>query len=178
VAATPDRASLEAHLLFAALAGPDDLAHVRALGSSPVLGWERYRVLALYGRAPAVEDLLEVMRTGDPVEGALAGVAFQRITGVEVSGEVRIPLVAAGEEPDDFSDEIRVCDVSRADQAWRSLRDRMGEARWAAGVDAELTPPGSLAELVDLEMAWAAELRATFSQPKRPLRFEHERFHE
>jgi len=178
VAATPDVASLEAHLVFAALAGQDDLDTVRTLAASPALGWERYRILTLCGRAAAVEDLLGVMRGGEAVEGALAGVAFRRITGVDVSGEERIPLVAAGEEPDDFSDEIRVCDVSRADQVWSSLRSQMGDSRWAAGVDAEAMAPAALAELADLEAAWAAELRATFAQPKRPLRFEHERFHE
>ena len=178
VAAAPDLASLEAHLLFAALASPDDLDRVRALAASPALGWERYRLLTLSGRAPAVEDLLGIMRSSDAVEGALAGVAFRRITGVDVSGPDRIPLVAAGREPDDFSDEIRVCDVSRADQVWSALRSQMGNARWAAGVDVEVTPPAALAEQVDLETAWAAELRATFSQPGRLLRFEHERFHE
>jgi hypothetical protein len=178
VAATLDPASLEAHLVFAALAGPEDLERVRALGASSALGWERYRVLTLCGRAAAVEDLLDVMRGSDAVEAALAALAFRRITGVDVSGPDRIPLVPAGAEPDDFSDEIRVCDVSLAEQAWSSLRGRMGEARWAAGVDVEGTAPAALAEHVDLETAWAAELRATFSQPKRPLRFEHERFHE
>jgi hypothetical protein len=178
VAAAPDLASLEAHLLFAALAGPDDLERVRALAASPALGWERYRILTLCGRASAVDDLLGIMRSGDAVEGALAGVAFRRITGVDVSGPDRIPLVPAGREPDDFSDEIRVCDVSRAEQVWSALRSQMGSARWAAGVDAEVTPPAALAEQVDLETAWAAEMRATFSQPGRPLRFEHERFHE
>ena len=140
----------------------------------PVLAADR----AEAGAVRVVEDLLGIMRGGDAVEGALAGVAFQRITGVDVSGAERIPLVPAGDEPDDFSDEIRVCDVSRADQVWSALRPQMAEARWAAGVDAEATPPPVLAERVDLEVAWAAEVRATFSQPKRPLRFEHERLHE
>jgi hypothetical protein len=173
-AATPDPARFEEQLLFAILAGASELQVVRALGASAALGWERYRILVACGRAPAVEDLLAVMRGKDQVEAALAGSAFYRITGVSVALARRMPLVPAGTEPDDFSDEIAGCDVARAEKAWSKLKGKMAGARWTYGVDAEATPPESLPDAVDLEASWAADLRAAFVG-KRRLRFDHER---
>jgi hypothetical protein len=176
VAAAPDVARLEDHLLFAVLAGPADVSPVLALAAAPALGWERYRVLSLCGRAPAIEALVAVMRAGDPVESALAGAAFYRITGVDVAGDERVPLVPAGTEPDDFTDVAHVCDLARAERAWHGLRTKMGGARWAYGVDTDATAPAALPDVVDLESRWAAELRATFSVTDRRLRFAHESF--
>jgi hypothetical protein len=175
LAATPDLVRLEEHLLFAILAPAAEVPAVVALGSAPALGWDRYRVLTFCGRAPAVEALLAVMRAGDKVEGALAGAAFYRITGADVAAGDRVPLVPAGTEPDDFSDEVQLCDVEKAEKAWKALKGPMAGARWAYGIDAEVTPPESFPDEADLESRWAAELRASFTRPKRRLRFDHER---
>jgi hypothetical protein len=175
VAGAPDLLRLEEHLMFAALAPAAEVPAVITLARSPVLGWERYRILAFCGRAPAVEELLAVMRGGDKVESALAGAAFYRITGVDATAGERVPLVPAGTEPDDFSDEIRLCDVTRAEKGWNKLKGTIAGARWAYGVDAETTPPESLPDWVDLESRWAADLRASFANAKRRLRFAHER---
>jgi hypothetical protein len=175
VAATPDPQRLEEHLLFAILAGPADLPLVRTLGASPALGWDRYRILVLCGRAAAVEDLLVVMKGADPVEGALAAAAFYRITGIDVTGEARTPLVAAGSAPDDFTDEIRCCDLARAEKVWSATKADMAGGRWSYGVDAEAAAPETLPDAVDLEARWAAELRAGFRDARRRLRFTHER---
>jgi hypothetical protein len=128
-AAVPAIGSLERHLFFAILASAVDAPSVLELASSPALGFERYRILCAYGRAPAVEVLLESMRVGNPVEGALAAAAFQRITGVDVAGQERVPLVRDAAEPDPFADLIPVCDVARAKRAWQELREPMGSSR-------------------------------------------------
>jgi hypothetical protein len=173
-AAAPDLKRLEEHLFFAILASASDMPLVLALAASAAIGWERYRILSLSGRAPAVEALLAVMRAGDEVEGALAGAGFYRITGVDVAGDRRVPLVPSGTEPSDFSDAVHVCDPARAEQAWNALRGRMGGARWTYGVDTDAVPPEGLPAATDLESMWAAELRATFSAPGRRLRFSYE----
>jgi hypothetical protein len=173
VAATPDVARMVEHLLFAILAGDAALPQVLALGAAPVLGYQRHRVLSACGRAPAVEALLAVMRAGDPVDAALAGAAFYRITGVSVAGAERVPIVPPGREPDDFSELVHVCDVARAERAWAGLRGAMGGSRWAYGVDTDATPQESLPDRLDLESRWAAALRATSSE--RRLRFVEER---
>lgn len=162
-AAAPDVTRVEAHLLFSVLASSEDVPRVLELGRASGLGWERYRVWVACGRAPAVEALLAVMRGPDRVEAALAGEAFRRITGVNVALAERVPLVPSGTEPDAFTDLVHVCDPGRAERAWAALRDRMGAARWAHGVDVETTPPEALTRAVDLEARWAAELRAAFA---------------
>ena len=163
VAGNPDRQRLEEHLLLAVLADASDAPRLEALSGAPALGWDRYRLLALWGRAQAVPALLEVMRGSDVVESALAGAAFYRITGVSTASAQRVPLVPAGAEPDDFSDLIHVCDAERAERAWSELRARMGDARWAGGTDTDASTPEALPAVVDLESRWAAELRARFA---------------
>jgi hypothetical protein len=175
-AAAPAIGSLERHLFFAVLAGAADAPSVLALASAKVLGWERYRILCAYGRAPAVEVLIESMRAGNPLEGALAAAAFRRITGVDVAGQERVPLVRDAAEPDPFADLSQVCDVARAERAWRELREPMGGSRWAHGVDTDATPPEALPGAVDLESRWAAELRATFTSTSRRSSFFYESF--
>jgi len=171
VADKPDPLRLEEHLLLAVLADASDAPRLEALIGAPALGWERYRLLALWGRAPAVATLLDVIRGSDVVESALAGAAFYRITGVSTAGVQRVPLVPAGTEPDDFSDLVHVCDGERAERAWSELRPRMGDARWACGADTDASTPEALPVEADLESRWATELRARFASsawPGRP----------
>jgi uncharacterized protein (TIGR02270 family) len=176
VALAPDPLRLEEHLLYAMLTGPADLESVRKLYYNNALGWDRYRIMVACGRAAAMEDLLAIMRAGDPIEVALAGASFYRITGVRVSLPDRIPLVAPGMEPDGFTDEIARCDVDRAAKTWQTLKGSMGTARWGYGCDAEATPPEALSYEVDLELLWATELRAAHAAKRNP-RFAHEEEH-
>ncbi|HTV19231.1 MAG TPA: hypothetical protein VMG12_11185 [Polyangiaceae bacterium] len=161
-ASSADLSRIEDHVLLALLADATDARRLESLVRTPPLGWERYRLLALWGRAPAVTILLEVMQSSDAVESALAGAAFFRITGVSAAGDQRVPLVPAGTPPDDFTDLIHVCDGERAERAWNELRPRMADARWAYGVDTDAVLPEDLPLGVDLESRWAAELRARF----------------
>lgn len=163
VADNPDPLRLEEHVLLAVLADSTDAARVQALCRAPALGWERYRLLALWGRAAALALLLDVIRGSDVVEGALAGAAFYRITGVSTAGAARVPLVPTGTEPDDFTDLVHVCDGERAERAWSELHPRMGEGRWACGTDTDASAPEALPAQADLDSRWATELRARFA---------------
>jgi hypothetical protein len=124
------------------------------------LGDARFGLLAACGRRPAVEALLGLMRDGTPVEAALAGRAFTRITGVDVSLPERIPLVPQGEEPDELADQINLCDVARAQHSWRALQSTMLDARWVRGLALDGVPPNRLCSNLDLESRWGAQLRA------------------
>jgi hypothetical protein len=158
------------------LTGPADVEGVRNLYSVKPLAWDRYRILVACGRAPAIEDLLAIMHAGDPVEVALAGASFYRVTGVRISLPDRIPLVAPGMQPDDFTDQIARCDVDRAAKVWQTLKGSMGTTRWAYGCDTDAMPPEALSDEVDLELLWAAELRAACAAKRSP-RFAHEQQH-
>jgi uncharacterized protein (TIGR02270 family) len=165
VAKTPSSTALSEHLLFAALSEPADKAAVAALGAAPVLTWDRFRVLALLGRREAVEELLRTMKAGPDVETALAGAAFFRVTGVDVERPERLPLTAPGAEPDELADEIKACDVGKAEQSWRRIANRLGaQGRWSRGADVESRRLEELPAAVDLETRWGAHLRWAFRE--------------
>jgi hypothetical protein len=169
-AAQPDPTRLEDHLLFAAFSEPADLPLVLALGEAEALGWDRYQVLAACGRAAAVEALVRAIKQRDPVEGALAAVAFARITGLDVSRPERTPLLPAGAPPDELADEIRLPDAAAAEKAWAAVRGRLGASRWAYGVDVDAIALGAWPDTFDLETRWRLQLHAAQT------RLDHERF--
>jgi len=175
-ATVPAARAIDEHLLLAALGGPNDTSSLLAIGRSQEIGWYRSSVLGTCGRLPAVEELLRIMREGPAVEAALAGLAFFRITGVDVHRPGRIPLIPPDAEPDELDEEIKSCDVERAEHAWQALRGRMGRARWVRGVDAESLAVNQLPLTLDLETRWNLQLRAAFERSSASLVFDAERF--
>jgi uncharacterized protein (TIGR02270 family) len=163
-------------LFLAALGGPDDLPALLAIGDNQDLGWFRFTVLALCGRSQAVEALLRVMQEGPPVDVALAGIAFFRITGIDVQLPERIPLVPEGIPPDELSDEIKTCDPERAARGWESIKSSMGTLRWVRGNDVTSLAYDQLPHSLDLETRWSLQLRAAFEQPMANTSFDTERF--
>jgi hypothetical protein len=175
-ARAPSLVALPEHLLFAALGPPADTSAAIALGTSAALGWERFRVLALLGRAAAVDELLRTMRQGPAVEAALAGAAFFRITGVDVERAERVPLLAPGADPDELADEIKACDAAKAEAAWRQVPPRLpAQGRWAYGADLEEVAGDALPLSADLEIRWAASLRRAHAT-RTAISLDHERF--
>jgi hypothetical protein len=175
-AAAPSARAIDEHLLLAMIGDAADAPRLVDIARSAEIGWYRYGVLALCGRAPAVEELLRTMREGAPVDGALAAAAFRRVTGIDVRRAERIPLVPPGNEADEISDEIKACDAARATRAWDAVRARMGAARWVYGEDPDALPVAALPATFDLEIRFAVHLRSAFTNPARPPRFDHETF--
>jgi hypothetical protein len=164
-AQSPSPAALPEHLLFAALSEPADASLAAALGAATVLAWDRFRVLALLGRREAVEELLRKMKSGPAVEAALAGAAFFRITGVDVERPERVPLMAPGADPDELADEIKACDVGKAEQAWRRIAGRLAvDRRWSRGAEIESGRAAEFPVAVDLETRWGAHARRAFRE--------------
>jgi hypothetical protein len=160
VARRPAVSALPEHLIYAALAEPVDAPAVLALGRTAALGWDRFRILALFGRATAVEELLRTMKEAPAVEGALAGAAFFRITGVDVERPERLPLAAPGAPADELTEEIKACDAEKAEQAWHRLAGRFASTgRWARGQDVDQRSGAELPASLDLETRWGAHLR-------------------
>ena len=175
-ATVPAARTIDEHILLAALGGPTDTSLLLAIGRTQEIGWYRLRVLGACGRAPAVEELLRVMREGPAVEAALAGLAFFRITGVDVQRPARIPLIPPDAEPDELDEEIKSCDVERAEHAWQEVKGRMGQARWVRGIDAESLSGDQLPLTLDLETRWNLQLRSAFERSSTSLVFDAERF--
>jgi hypothetical protein len=123
------------------------------------LGEARFGLLAGCGRAAAVESLLALMKRGSDEVSALAGRAYTRITGVDVSLPERVSLLRDGEDPD-FAEQVACCDRERAEASWRELRASFGDGRWARGVNIEREPTSRWPSAIDLELRWGAQLRA------------------
>lgn len=175
-ATEPSVRAIDEHLALAALGGPADIPLLLAVSRAQDIGWYRFAVLALCGRAPAVHELLRWMGEGSAVEAALAGAAFFRVTGIDVQRSDRVPLVPEGAEPDELSDEIKACDVGAAEKKWRQVEARMGDARWARGVAVESLPVEQLPLTLDLEARWSLQLRAAFTGKNVRVAFDTERF--
>ncbi len=175
-ARVPSVRAVDEHMLLAMIGQADDTDRLVALGRSAELGWYRYALLAVCGRAPAVEELLRTMRESAPVDAALAAAAFHRVTGMDVRRAERIPLVPAGADPDDLTDEIKACDAALAARSWDDARARMGGARWVRGEDADALAADALPVNLNLELRYALQLRAAFARPGQGARFDTEWF--
>jgi hypothetical protein len=175
-AAAPSPAAIDEHMMLAVLAGSAEQTLVAELGRRKDLGWYRFSLLALSGSGAAVEALLEVMQQGPPVDAALAGQAFYRITGIDASGADRIPLLPDGAEPDESADEIRACDIERAQQGWQAVKGRMAQGRWHYGMEAGSLMPAELPPTFDLETRWCLQVRAAFESPDAKIAFDGESF--
>ena len=173
VAAKPDLAQLNAYLLLATIGSAQDVPLLLSLSRG--LGWERYRLLAACGRPEAVDELVAIMTAGPPVEGALAAVAFLRISGVDVSRPERVKLLAEGAEPDDFTDEIKVANPDRASAVWNQLRSSGGE-RWCRGAVFSSLSPEALPLELDFEARAGIQLAAFQSGQIAQVTFDDERF--
>jgi hypothetical protein len=175
-AASPSLATVDEHMMLAMLAENAEQPLVAALGRCEDLGWYRLSLLALAGSAEAVEALLEVIQRGPPVDAALAGAAFHRITGIDASGEALIPLLPEGAEPDESADEIRACDPERAQRGWQAVKGRMARGRWHYGAEAGALTAARLPPTFDLETRFCLQTRAAFEHPGTQIAFDGETF--
>jgi hypothetical protein len=178
-AARPASSVRAEHRLLAILGDATDAARVLPLVRNKTLGLDRLRLLPAFGFAPAVEELLRIMREGTPLEGALAADAFFRITGVRADRPERIAVIEPGPEPGavpELADEARICDAAAAARAWSTLKARIGPIRWIRGMAADALPPQSLPKIVDLEARWGLQLRAAARRSAAHLAWDSERF--
>ena len=161
---TPER--LSALRLLAALGAPGDLPIMERIAASAALGPERFRVLAAYGHPRLVEPLIAALGDEDPKTAAAAGMAFERLTGVDVaSNETATERPPEGAEPDEFEaeflEEVAVPDPELARQAWRRLEPSLrGAQRLCRGVDLAGRIDAAALETLDMESRRDQYLRA------------------
>ncbi len=128
-----------------------------------LLGEEYHALLALHGYRGHLEEIIEDLGNDDPRISVRAGLAFQRMTGVNVESDVRVEIPPEdGTEPDAVDREFQplgfLPDQSRAKDAQQSLpTDVRPNDRFVAGQVVTLdTPfPGT----GDCEAAWSYRLR-------------------
>jgi len=87
-----------------------------------------YPGLASLGRVADVDRLIEVLAHPDPAQAIAAGIAVTQMTGADIASQQRVMLpVAEGEDPA-FADDAWLPDQQRAQQAWRDLKPKLGDA--------------------------------------------------
>lgn len=180
IAARPSLSMLEEHLLFAMLSTPEDASLMATLASSPALGWERFRLLAAFGRPAAGQALLlTIEQEKDPVVVALAGAALTQLTGIDSALPERIPVVAPGTpaEDTDLADEIKRCDPVRARHGWEAIVPRAkGMGRLARGYAVDDMVPAGIPGSLDLEARFAIQVRAAHAGRISAVTFDDESF--
>ncbi|MBC7851823.1 MAG: FHA domain-containing protein [Pirellulaceae bacterium] len=145
-AQTPSSDNWDALLLFAILGKPQDLQRILAIGKHAPLGPLRFQLLAAFGHLEVVEILLKTMRGPNPEDAIAAGLAFTKITGIELESE---PLTPA--------------EAERAGEHWKKVRGQFaGGTRWRLGIDVSHPLNPELAEQLELESRWDACLGGNY----------------
>lgn len=162
----------EAAYRFALLASPERLADVLSIASGIEAGPPRLRVLGAFGHPGIMDSILDSLGSDDPKEAVAAGIAFRKMTGVDVESDDRVTLPPDGEPPDEFEeeflDEAFLPDPAKAQAHWESSRSRYeGGARWCCGHDVETGIPGDAIMDLDMESLWESRIREGFREPGR-----------
>lgn len=149
----PSAESLDALVMLAAVAPPQEYKFVESIAANPAIGPERFRVVGAFGHPFFLELLLRVLESAD--EEALPGAAraFEKMTGAAVK---------TGRE---------------ARTAWRELAPRLANApRICRGFDVSRSLDRQSFALLDRESAWEFCLRARLTANWRGTAAALERF--
>ena len=145
-AQTPSPDNWDALVLFALLGKPQDLQRIQTLSKLAMLGTMRFQLLAAYGHPEVVEILLKTMRGPNPEDAVAAGLAFTKITGIELESE---KLTHAAAE--------------LAWEHWQKVRGQAASGtRWSRGINVSGSLNAEVLEQLDLESRWEACLRGNY----------------
>lgn len=133
----PTAESLDALVMLAAVAPPQEYKFVESIAANAQVGPERFRVVGAFGHPYFIDLLVRVLEGADEEAIPAAARAFQKMTGV---------AVASGREARD---------------AWRQLAPRLANApRICHGFDMSQPLDRPSFALLDRESAWEFCLRA------------------
>jgi hypothetical protein len=134
-APTPD--TVDALVILAAVAPPQQYKFVESIAANPAIGPERFRVVGAFGHPYFLDLLVGVLEGADEEAIPAAARAFEKMTGA---------AVANGRE---------------ARAAWRDLAPRLANApRICRGFDMSQPVDRQRFALLDRESAWEFSLRA------------------
>lgn len=178
VVPTPEK--FEELQLLCVLGVETDAPSILGLAAEKELGVPRFRLLGSYAHAGAIDGLIQAMREPDPVAAAAAGVAFTRITGVELQTVRRETLPPSdGTKLDAFDEqflaEVELPDAKEAQEYWTANQSKYQPGqRYSQGLPVPDAPPFS--EELDIVSIREACLRAAFNQKPAPTVVELARF--
>jgi hypothetical protein len=161
VAARPSPDNWDALLLLAIIGQAEDLPRVLAIGRCAERGPRRFAALGAYGHPQGMSDLMAAMEGKDLEIALAAAAAFEKITGVDVSG------ASGSTDAPPHS--------GRATQVWQTLQARFpGAVRWCRGHDISRGAGPEIIAGFDLESRWEACLRGRFVKGWEARRLDNE----
>lgn len=156
--------------LLATLGEASDMSAVTMLLHNESLGALRLELAGLYGAPAMVDEVVAAMAPDNPRRAIAAGLAFTRMTGVDVTSAERVTFAREGVDPaDDFANEFQdeglLPDIGKAQETWLRLRDSLSHARricWGRVADHPFAD-GALGD-ADMETRWWQTVRSRFWQ--------------
>jgi hypothetical protein len=158
----------EAILFLAILGEPSDVERILVAGKTTGLGPQRFQALGTFGHPGVVDILLEGIENTDPRTAVAAGVAFAKITGVNIESDTRVEVPPGnGSEPDEFEqeflDEVTLPSPEIARDHWKDVQVAFSQGtRWCRGFDLSHDATDEFLAQLDLESRWEACLRGKF----------------
>jgi uncharacterized protein (TIGR02270 family) len=168
IARRPTKATLDGVVLYAAVAGAEELAHLGIALRDRACGPARLRVAGAFGHPALVEPLLTLMAGDDAPTAAAAGAAFEKIAGVSVESGERATVPPAGADGDEFeqefAEEVMLPDAAKAREHWARLAPRVASAhRVCRGHDVSAGVDRDAFGALDMESRWELCARARFN---------------
>jgi len=160
LAENPTPKDWDAITLLALLGKPVELSRIEALSRADALGPRRPLLCGMFGHPAPIDRLLDGMAAPDPALAAVAGLAFSKLTGVDVASPQRVEIVLEeGGPPSDLS----LPDVAKARTHWKQVQAKFADStRICRGFDlSDIVSDEVLAEL-DMESRWEVRLRGHF----------------
>jgi uncharacterized protein (TIGR02270 family) len=168
MAQTPTPEDWDALWLLAVLGQPADLRRVLTIGKAAELGSRRFQAYASFGHPGVIDDLLVNMDSKNANESVAAGVAFRKITGIDIDSGERVALPPEdGSEPDEFEkeflDEAFLPNSQLARNEWQKVaKDFAQGTRWRSGLNVSNQVTPDLLARLDMESRWELRLRDRF----------------
>lgn len=152
--------------MIAILGDASDTPHILAIGDSVDFGPARFTLLGTYGHPKGMDIILNGLSDGDPETANAAGLAFTKITGLNIESEERAQAAPeSSSEPDDFdaeiTDEFVLPDAELAREHWTRLQPQFSRGtRWCRGHNISKEIPPAVIEQVDLQSRYELCLRS------------------
>jgi uncharacterized protein (TIGR02270 family) len=158
--------SWDAACLLAVLGDESDLNRLRPFASDEQFGPARLRLLGRVGHPDGVDDILDGIKSNDPATAEAAGIAFTRITGIDIASGERAagdPSSPTDDVDVEFASEHVVPDVDRAHREWERLKPSFANGtRWCRGLNVTAGIDGVVLAQCDLESRRDLCLRSAY----------------
>jgi pSer/pThr/pTyr-binding forkhead associated (FHA) protein len=150
----------DALVMLALLGKPAELTRIGALGRAETLGPRRLLLFGTLGHPALVENLLQAMGGHDAALAAAAGLAYVKITGLDITSPRRAEVVL---EPGAPPSDLFLPDAEKARALWKQMQEKFAAStRVCRGHDLSERVNDDVFADLDMESRWEVRLRGRF----------------